>query len=391
MKKRSLKICAAALLLAAATLTSTVMIPSSAEGSDAKVQSYEEQMEDLKKKQEEAQAKIDQANSEIANAVEYKRLIDETLEITYSKVALAENMLAELDVKIADKEAEIVRQTEIIEDRREKFKSRMVSIADDGSFSHLSLILSAGSMSEFLTIYDSVSSILAYDRKVMNELKDAKASLLLAKDELEAAKQAQAGALTELRNSEAYYNQLSNDSYERISSLNSDKSQLEATYNYYAQEEERISAELQAYVKQLQEQQQTTFYGDGSYLWPLDGYYTISSGFGYRYIPQYGLNGNHRGIDIPAPGGYPIRACNSGTVIRSEFHYSWGNYVLVDHGGGFCTLYAHMTTRLVSAGAIVSKGDVLGTVGQTGNAFGNHLHLEYWVNGEITDPTLLFN
>ena len=327
MKKFKLRVCLIAFLLAAASIASCLIVPSSAEGSDAKVQSYEEQMQDLQKKQEDAQARLDQTKNDLSNAVEYKRAIDETLEVTYSKVSLAQNMLAELDVKIADKEAEIVKQSEIIDERREQFKKRMVSIADDGSFSNLSLLLSAGSMTEFLTIYDSVSSILAYDRRVMNELNDAKTALVAAKDELEAAKVAQENALTELENSEAYFNQLSKESSSVINTLSNNQAELEQTYQYYLNQEQQIAAELQAYVKQLQEQQQQqqqpVYYGDGTYIWPLDGYTTISSGYGNRYIEQYGLSGFHRGIDIPAPAGTPIRACSSGTVIRSEFHYSW--------------------------------------------------------------------
>ncbi len=399
MKKHKLRICLIAFLLAAASIASCLIVPSSAEGSDAKVQSYEEQMQDLQKKQEEAQAKIDATKSDLDNAVEYKKAIDETLEVTYSKVALAQEMLAELDVKIADTEAEITRQNEIIDERREQFKKRMVSIADDGSFSNLSLLLSAGSMTEFLTIYDSVSSILAYDVRVMNELAEAKETLLTAREELDSAKEAQESALSELRDSEAYFNELSAESANVINTLSSNEAELEETYQYYLAQEEQIASELQAYVKELQAQQaqqaqqqsqQPVYYGDGTYMWPLDGYSSISSGFGNRYIEQYGLSGFHRGIDIPAPAGTPIHACNSGTVLRSEFHYSWGNYVLVDHGGGYSTLYAHMTTRSVSAGEVVSKGQTLGTVGQTGHAYGDHLHLEYWVNGEVTDPNMMF-
>ncbi|MBQ7475408.1 MAG: peptidoglycan DD-metalloendopeptidase family protein [Clostridia bacterium] len=391
MKKKKFRVCLIALALSAATIASCLVTPSSAaEGTDSKIASYEEQMNDLKKKQEEAAERINATQNDLSQAVDYKRSIDESLEITYQKMYLAENMIAELDVKIADKEAEILKQNEIIEDRREKFKKRMVSIADDGSFSYLSLLLSAGSVSEFLTLYDSVSSILAYDKRVMGELRDAKAALLAARDELEAAKTAQANTIDELHSSEAYFNDLSNSSQALINSLSTDKEELERTYAYYAAEEEKIAAELQELMKQREAEQPTVHYGDGTYLWPLDGFTTISSGFGYRNIPSYGLEGFHRGIDIPAPGGTPIRACNGGTVVRSEFHYSWGNYVLVDHGGGYSTLYAHMTTRYVSAGTPVGQGDVLGTVGQTGNAYGDHLHLEYWVNGELVDPTSLF-
>ena len=146
MKKNRLKITLTALLLTASVITACLIIPSSAEGTDAKVQSYEEQIDDLNRKRDEVQAKIDQANSEMGSAVEYKKSIDEALEINYSKKVVAQNMIAELDVKIADKKAEKVRQEAIIKERKNQFLKRMVSIADSGSISYLELILSAESL-----------------------------------------------------------------------------------------------------------------------------------------------------------------------------------------------------------------------------------------------------
>lgn len=126
------------------------------------------------------------------------------------------------------------------------------------------------------------------------------------------------------------------------------------------------------------------------YTWPLPGYSRIST-----YFHDLDPSGQgHRGIDIPAPEETPIRACRGGTIIRSAFDddpHGWGNYVEIDHGNGMKTLYAHMVRRAVYVGQEVAQGQIIGTVGDTGYSFGNHLHLEFNLNGTLVDPLLYIN
>ena len=122
--------------------------------------------------------------------------------------------------------------------------------------------------------------------------------------------------------------------------------------------------------------------------WPLPGLTRISSGFGYRKDPLGRGNGKHRGIDIPADKGTEIHAYAGGTVEKSEVHNSWGQYILIDHGNGCKTRYAHQSQRLKKAGDKVTSGEVLGKVGSTGDSTGNHLHLEMTLNGELVDPSI---
>lgn len=125
--------------------------------------------------------------------------------------------------------------------------------------------------------------------------------------------------------------------------------------------------------------------GSGSFLWPLKGYTRLSSPYGYRICPYHGKE-LHPGVDIPAPGGTPILAADSGTVTVSKFHSSLGNYVVVNHGNGFETQYNHMTSRAVAVGDVVAKGQVIGYVGTTGSSTGNHLDFRVKLNGTPTDP-----
>lgn len=99
-----------------------------------------------------------------------------------------------------------------------------------------------------------------------------------------------------------------------------------------------------------------------------------------------GVKEFHMGIDIPAAKNTPIYASNGGKVITAKFHYSYGNYVVIDHGGGKSTLYAHANSLNVKQGDTVKQGDVIAYVGNTGNSFGCHVHFEVRINGKHTNP-----
>ena len=124
---------------------------------------------------------------------------------------------------------------------------------------------------------------------------------------------------------------------------------------------------------------------ENEYMWPLPGYSTISSRFGYRICPYHGKE-LHAGIDIPAAYRTSILACADGIVKTASYSSSQGNFVVVDHGNGVQTTYMHYSSLNVKAGQKVSKGQVIAYVGSTGNSTGNHLDLRFNVNGHYVDP-----
>ncbi|MCQ2431488.1 MAG: peptidoglycan DD-metalloendopeptidase family protein [Clostridia bacterium] len=126
---------------------------------------------------------------------------------------------------------------------------------------------------------------------------------------------------------------------------------------------------------------------NGTYIWPVDTRYSvISSPYGYRTSPLSGRSELHNGIDIPAPYGSNIYASRTGTVIIADWHYSYGNYVVIDHGDGVSTLYAHNSKLLVKAGDVVAQGDVIALCGSTGDSQGNHCHFCVRIDGVTTQP-----
>ena len=126
--------------------------------------------------------------------------------------------------------------------------------------------------------------------------------------------------------------------------------------------------------------------GTGSFIWPLPAQYkSLSSKYGYRICPFHGQE-LHAGIDIPAPAGTPIYASKSGTVTLATYHYSFGNYCIIDHGDGTKTQYNHTSQLLVSVGQTVNQGDVIAKVGSTGSSTGAHLDFRIFINGQSVDP-----
>ncbi len=124
-------------------------------------------------------------------------------------------------------------------------------------------------------------------------------------------------------------------------------------------------------------------------IWPARG--ILGSGFGVRTSPFTETKVFHHGVDIDAPPGSPVKAASGGKVVRSGYEPLFGNLVVLDHGYGYQTLYAHLSERLVEAGAVVQKGDLLGKVGGTGRTTGPHLHYEVHVNGLAVNPARFLN
>ena len=132
-----------------------------------------------------------------------------------------------------------------------------------------------------------------------------------------------------------------------------------------------------------------SYYTGGKLNWPLKGYSmkNLTSSYGYRRDPITGKAGAfHNGLDVGAPYGTKIYAAEGGTVVRSSWYGTYGNCVIIDHGGGLMTLYAHCSGYNVKVGQHVARGDVIAYVGSTGRSTGNHLHCTVFVNGKTTDP-----
>jgi len=372
----------AILLLAAILLTQ----PICGDGStDATVQSYEDRLAYASEKQEAALAELERIRNEQAGAQYELMQYDELININEQKKKLAEEQLVSLEKQIREKEQEIVDTTARIEAQEDAFLKRMASNYMEGELSYLELLLKSESIVDFLTRLDRINAIKESDKAIIDQLNKDKKILSEAKVILENALELQESTIQDLNAAISDTEAMYTAKQTLLAELQSNEAEEKAVYDYYRQLEDDLNAELESYLAELQRKQQMVYVG-GSLAWPLDptAPYWYSSEFGWRML--WGEPDNHRGIDIACAQNTKILAANGGTVLISEYHSSYGNYVLIDHGGGMATLYAHMTSRAAVPGETVEAGQVIGYVGETGNAKGHHLHFEVRKDGVLQNP-----
>ena len=157
-------------------------------------------------------------------------------------------------------------------------------------------------------------------------------------------------------------------------------------------EEQALEANIQQLIAEFERQEAAkNIQSTGTYIWPLPGYTPGTRTYGYRTHPIYGDMRFHSGQDIGAPSGTSIIAADSGVVSYCGWNGGYGNCVMINHGGGRVTLYAHMSAYNCSYGQTVNQGDTIGYVGSTGVSTGPHLHFEVRINGATVDPMQYFS
>ncbi len=385
------KIAALALaLVCSATILTGQRTPVQAAPTDATVQSYEQQLAELAAKQKDALAKLENVRGSMSDVRETKQTYDQVVELSIKKKNLTMQQLDKITEQIKTKQSDIAAAEEGIRVQEEAFMDRMVTLYMEGEASYLELILGAQSMVDFLTRVDTVTSILEYDQYVIEQLEENTVKLENSLIELETALTLQQAHIKTLEDDILETKRLSEEAAAYMTSLEQNESALLQNYYKTKELETELNAKLEARLKELLEKEKSSYVG-GAMGWPLpvDVNYQVSSEFGWRTL--WGAKDYHLGIDLACAANTAIYAANSGKVIESQYHYSYGNYVLIDHGGGKATLYAHMNERWVSAGDKVNKGQQIGLVGTTGSSSGNHLHFEVRENGVVQEPRNYIN
>ena len=165
-----------------------------------------------------------------------------------------------------------------------------------------------------------------------------------------------------------------------VNQLSEEEKEVQSKIDTYDAEMKQIESEIYALTNLDSE------YSGGIMAWPAPGYYTITSPFGYRVHPILGVTRFHSGVDIGVPTGGKVIAANDGIVIKTTYTSSYGNMVMIDHGGGIVTLYAHGSKIIATLGQEVKRGDVIMEAGSTGWSTGPHLHFEVRLDGEYQQP-----
>ena len=353
---------------------------------DSTTETLKTKIADAQAKQEEIQGQIDALAGEEYQSYERKLLYDQLAENTQLKIYLSGQYIEELTNQALATEKSIEDLELRLEQTMDRYLARVRDSYEDGNATYLELILGSESISDFLSRVDRVNAMLEYDRNLMQSYENDKATLEDKKAELETLKVSEEDAKTQLEAEEAYYDQLAADEDARMAELERNKEALAEQREAAAADEAAAAAELEEVIAAFQAQQAAqsstvSYVVSGAFMRP------IPAGVGYvsQVFGEMTFGNPHRGYDIACGAGTPIFAAANGTVVTSGWHYSWGNYIVIDHGNGYTTLYAHCSALLVSAGQYVEQGTTIGLVGSTGFSTGPHLHLECAYHGGLVD------
>ena len=392
--------CAALLVLSLSVgLFSPAFAVSSADIQD-ELDELEKKADAIKEQQDALQEKIDENDQKTLSVVDQRAQVDQQVTLIYQEVQNLNEQLKQYNLLIAEKQASLDALQQEQSDLLERYKQRLRAMQEQGDISYWAVIFRANSFSEMLNRIAMVEEIARSDQRMMDELRSLAGELLSAKEELAAQKTAVEEKKTELAAAEIELAAKREESEALLDELIANAQEYDAEMEKYDDLKNQIAEEIaqkeKEYNEKLEEENRYNNPGSsggggssGGFLYPLPrncGSWCTSP-YGYRYHPISGTYSFHSGVDLAASGGTPIYASKSGTVTTATYaQYSWGNYVVINHGDGFSTLYAHMLYYAVSVGQYVNQGDVIGYVGSTGNSNGNHLHFNVYYNGALQNP-----
>ena len=314
--------------------------------------------------------------------------LEQQINSKQSDIDELEASISEAQAKLETLEEELAAAEEKVNTQNENLNARLRNMYKNGSVGFIDVLMDSGSFSEFLNNLSLVEKVYTSDQDVLEELQKAY-------DEIDAKKKEIETLQAELSESKATMEEQQSSLEADKASVEKKKSEIAADSAETQRELDKLEADAQALTSSIRNSgssSSSSKYNGGIMAWPVPSCHTVSSGYGGRIHPTTGKYKFHGGLDIPGSYGSAIVAANSGKVIwAGNRGDSYGNYVIIDHGGGVSTLYGHSSKVLVSTGQSVSRGQRIANVGSTGRSTGPHCHFEVRINGSRVNPNPYVN
>jgi murein DD-endopeptidase MepM/ murein hydrolase activator NlpD len=355
---------------------------------DSKVKGYEDKIAQLKKDQKAYEQQIKDAKANAASYMEQKEILDKQINALSEEIELSNALLIEYNNAIVAKEEAITSKQSELDVKFENYKSRLRASYENGVMGYLTMLFSSKTLSGFLTSLERMTNMLNYDKNVMKQMNEEKANLSDEKANLEQIKASQQAVHDGLQKTEAEIEAKANEMQKLYDDTLNDQKKAEQMLAQAQKDREKAEKDLDKYLEELAKKN-SGYYDGGAFSYPLpENQNILTSKFGPRTYKIWGkwVSGNHRGIDIACPTGTPIYAGADGKVEISGWNNSYGYYVVISHGSGYTTLYAHNSSLVAKVGQYVKRGQLIAKSGSTGNSSGPHLHFEISINGKLQDP-----
>lgn len=360
-----------------------------ATSSKSSLQNQQSDIDNQIKELENEQKEIQANKSETMKSVE---------DLIY-QISDVENEIDDLKSQVKDLQAQIKVTEKSIEQKEEEYNkqkelldARVIALYKNGENSYLEIFLSSSSLKDFLSKYYYAEALMNADKEFMQKVTDEKKEIEATKAELEKNKSALDDALSQQRIKQNSLERLKTEKQTYVAQLTAEEKENQQEIEKFEEDKRKIQAELKRIAEEEAKKNTTniTQPSASGYIFPVQG--LSKSNINNKTYPSYK---GHTGVDVNiGVSGKSVVAVKDGTVVISEArmsngkYYSYGEYIVISHGDGTMTLYAHMlaNSRKVKVRDKVKQGQVIGTVGSTGNSTGTHLHFEVRVGGSPVNP-----
>lgn len=388
--------------------------------SQSEIDELQKKLDALEQQAQEQQDVINDLTNQKARFITRKLALDGKIEINRQMIELIGEQIKIYDEIIGEKQAELDKALEKETAQTELLRSRIRAMEENSSYSYASFIFDSSSVTELLSRIGDVNDIMHYDKALEEEYMAAREDVESIKKSYEEVRHEQELLQKELDTKQAELDAQVEAAYTMIADIETLSDDAQAEYDAIAEEEAKAEETLQEAIRKRAAEEAAKnaannansggnsggsggnsggggSSGGGSATslsnlqWPVPSCTLITSRFGYRVAPTTGASTYHGGLDIGAGMGASIVAAGAGDVIYAGANGGYGNCVMIDHGNGVVTVYAHMSSIGVSYGQYVTAGQYVGAVGSTGVSTGPHCHFEIRINGAQTDPAAYFS
>lgn len=404
-------------MLCVCMISIPMAIPTTVSAEDS-ISDLEQQLQQLEQENQKYQKILDDTKSDIAEKEEYKSALVSKVQVLDEKIAVTREKISSLNDDIKEKQDAYDKGLSEVEDQFDALANRLRILYMSGNATDLEIIFGAKDFSDLIDKMELVKSLANSDKELISEIQTKLDELSTKKESLEADKKDLETQQASLKSEQDEFNKLISDNDEILKNLYASNSEAQNSLESAALQSDEIEAKISQYYaaqkaaaeRAAQASQSSSSSGSSSsgsssvivpsgsgFAWPTPGFVSLSSEW-FEDREVY----NHGGIDIAGAGimGTPVVAAADGTVVatNSSCTHNWGksyscgcgggygNYVMISHAGGKMTVYGHLTSLTVSSGQSVSRGQVIGYVGSTGNSTGPHLHYECRLNGVRYNP-----
>lgn len=342
----------------------------------------QEQSNEITEQLNETNNRLQLVHEEISANMQQLQELDNQMAQSQEELNQINMQVEKLAMQISRNEDKLIKIQKEYDRIQDTLNARLIQMYEAPKLQFLQVLLESKSVTEFLGAYYAMKELAEYDKELLDtvklqkqEIETTKKILAVKKSQVVESKQSQqkkTQVLTNTKTMREYY----------ISKLSAEEQELQAQIDEYNLQVATIEAE----IKLLALNSISEDYIGGAMIWPIPGHINITSRFGMRVHPITGAYKLHTGMDVGAPIGSSFVAAANGIVSKATFNTAYGNMVIIDHGGGVQTLYAHGSEIIAQVGQTVSAGDEVLKVGSTGYSTGPHAHFEIRVNGQTVNP-----